>query len=84
MTNALNALFLLTLMAVFGGLIANGTSLAVSLMLAGPVTVIAFLAISFVYFSIVVIFGKPKKTIRHNGHRAKIWHSDALIHPTNG
>lgn len=60
MTKALNGLFLLTLIGAFGGMLLNGTSVVVSLLMTGPVAVVAFLVFSFGYFSIAVIFGKPK------------------------
>jgi hypothetical protein len=79
MKNTLNGLFLITLIGVFGGLIWNGATLAVSLMLAGPVTISVFLAFSFLYFAIVVTFEKPKRTAVYNDRSAALWRSDALV-----
>lgn len=84
MTKALNGLFLLTLIGVFGGMLLNGTSVVVSLLMTGPVAVVAFLVFSFVYFSIAVIFGKPKKLLPEETLDVDIWRPDALIQSTNG
>lgn len=62
MTKALNGLFLLTLIGAFGGMLLNGTSVVVSLLMTGPVAVVAFLVFSFVYFSIAVIFLENRKS----------------------
>ena len=71
MDKALYALFFLTLPAVFFGLLANGVSLAVSLMLFGPVAVAVFTAIAFVLLLVAVVIEKaPRGHTPDNAGRA--------------
>ncbi|MCR9079874.1 MAG: hypothetical protein NXH78_12335 [Hyphomonadaceae bacterium] len=58
MDKTLYALFFLTMPAAFFGLLANGVSLAVSLMLFGPVAVAVFTASAFVVLLGAVVLEK--------------------------
>lgn len=61
MDKTLYALFFLTLPAAFVGLLAKGVSLAVSLMLFGPVAIAVFTAIAFVILLVAVVFEKAPR-----------------------
>ena len=81
MDKALYGLFVLTLGASLLGLWANGFSLAISLMLFGPVAVSIFTAGAFLYLLGAVIFEKSptRSTAPQDGH-GNWWTKPAFQH----
>lgn len=83
MEKALYGLFVLTLGATLYGLTASGVSLAVSLMLFGPIAVAVFTAGAFVYLLVAVIFERSPKPDLGRRDEHENWLSGPALQHSN-
>lgn len=84
MDKLLYSLFFLTLFLVFAGLLSSGVSIAVSLMLVGPVTVASFTALAFLYLLFAVIFEKTPQERSTKPDVRQTWPAKPTLQPNNG
>lgn len=83
MEKALYGLFVLTLGATLYGLTASGVSLAVSLMLFGPIAVAVFTAGAFVYLLVAVIFERSPNQDIGPREKPENWLSGPALQHSN-
>lgn len=84
MNKLLYGFFYLTLLLVFAGLLWGGVSVAVSLMLVGPVTVASFTALAFLYLLIAVIFEKSPQERPLRQSVRETWPANPTLPQYNG